>query len=103
MHLARKPAGAIEKIRLGAHIGNDPGPPGRDHVAGDALAQGIFAAFNFFRSHPDCRLRAQPAGGFIQQDQRPAVHIQLVGNDLHHFRERLRAVPAWRRESGRSR
>ena len=27
---------------------------------------------------PDCRLRAQPAGRFVEQDERPAMHIQLV-------------------------
>ena len=48
-----------------------------------------FAAIDLFRRQPDCRLRAQPAGGFVEQHERPAVHIQLVRNDLHHFPERF--------------
>ena len=48
-----------------------------------------YVALDFLRRQPDCRLRAQPAGRFIEQHQRPAMHIQLAGNDLHHLPERI--------------
>jgi hypothetical protein len=62
----RDSAGAIEKIRFVPQIRDDARPAGRDDVAVDPFAQRILAASDLFVSQPDCRLRAQSAGGIVE-------------------------------------
>jgi len=87
--LVHQAAGAIQKVRLRPHVRHDPGPASGDHVPGNAFAERVLPPLHLLRRQPDRRLRAQPAGGLVEQDERASVHIHLVRNELHDLPERL--------------
>jgi hypothetical protein len=87
--LRSQPSRSVEEIGLVAQIGHDSRSTCRNDIPGDAFADRVLAPFDLLAGQPDCRLGAQSAGRFVEQYEGAAAHRELVGNDLHHFPERI--------------